>query len=159
MYKATRDFLKARGKHCQSSLVLPTHVEQLRTGEPYKCFENSRAFVAEKKANGENYISLSGWLVGPYDAINESTEIIQHWWVGDATGKHYDTSPNIKNGEEYVLDFNITNFAFANYDKIESCVAKSLLYKKGKFYLLENVTTMELKEIKELKTELFFKYI
>ena len=146
-------------KNCESSLVIPTYVEKLSSGEPYKCFENSKAFVAEKKANGEDYISLSGWLVKPYDKISESTEIIQHWWAGDAKGKRYDTSPLISDAKEYVLDFNINNFAHLNYDKIKSCVAMSILYKNGKFYLLKNVETMELEEIKELKTELLFKYI
>lgn len=159
MYKATRDFIKAREKHCQSSLVVPTHVEKLGTGEPYKCFENSKAFVAEKKANGENFISLSGWLIKPFDKISNSTEIIQHWWAGDEKGKQYDTSPYISNNEEYVIDFNINNFAHANYEKIKSCVAMSLLYKDGKYYLLKNVENMELEEIKELKTESLFKYL
>jgi len=61
MYKATRDFIKAREKFCPRNLVVPRKVEKLGTGEPFKCFENSRNFVAQKKAIGEKYDSLSGW--------------------------------------------------------------------------------------------------
>jgi hypothetical protein len=158
MYKATREFIKARAKHCDSSLVVPKHVKKLGTGEPYKCFENSRDFVAKKKANGEDYISLSGWLIMPYDKVSYSTEIIQHWWVGDSKGYQYDTSPYIHDTAEYVLDFNLNNYAHANYDRIKSCVAMSLLYKNEKFFLLKDVVTMDFEEIKELKTELLFNY-
>ena len=159
MYKATRDFIKAREKYCPGNLVVPRKVEKLGTGEPFKCFENSRNFVAEKKTIGEKYVSLSGWVIKPYDKVNDSTEIIQHWWVGDGKGNHFDTSPYISDNEEYVLDFNIYNFAFENYEKIKSCVAMSLLYKGNKFYLLKNVDTMELEEIEELRTEFLFKYL
>ena len=159
MYKATRDFINARKKHTDSPLRLPSFVKQLGTGLPNQCLTNSRNFANEQKALGNDVIMLSGWIVHPYNKISESTEIVQHWWNGDTKGNNYDTTPYVTSELEYVIDFDINNYAYSNSNKIESHVGMSLLYKESKFFLLKNPQTMEFEEIKELKTEMFFKHL
>jgi hypothetical protein len=162
MYKASRTFIDSRQKHSPSfKLLVPNNVVQLGTGEPNQCFLNSHGFVNEKKEQGQNYVCLSGWLVGPYDNISNSTEFVQHWWVGDRSGNHFDTTPHHTENFEYILDMAIYYFAQKNYDRIKSCVAMSILNKNGSYYLLRNSNDLELEleEIPELKTELLFKYI
>lgn len=159
MYKATREFINARKKHTDSPLRLPSIVKQLGTGLPNQCLTNSRTYANEQKALGNNVIMLSGWIIHPYDKVNESTEIVQHWWNGDSNGNNFDTTPYVTTELEYVIDFDINNYAYSNSSNIESHVGMSLLYKGGKFFLLKNPLTMELEEIKELKTHLFFKHI
>jgi hypothetical protein len=159
MYKATRDFINARKKHTNSPLRLPSGVKKLGTGLPSQCLNNSKTFSKEQKELGNDVIMISGWIIHPYDKVSESTEIIQHWWNSDAKGNNFDTTPYVTNELEYVIDFDINNYAYTNSDILESHVGMSLLYKGGKFFLLKNPQIMELEEITELKTELFFKYI
>ena len=158
MYKATRDFIAERQKCTEFKLSIPSFVKKIGGGEPNKCFENSLEFVKEGKVNGIKYVCLSGWLVQPFNKEKNSTAIIQHWWNGDNQGNHYDTSPLINDNEEYVLDYALYEFSNLNIEKIKSNVAMSLLYQNGKFELLTNFKTMEFSPIKELRTELLFKY-
>ena len=158
MYRATRDFMSARQKFTEFKLSIPTNVKRIGGGKANDCFGNSVAFVEEGKANGIKYVSLSGWLVQPYNKEKNSTSIIQHWWNGDSLGNHFDTSPLINDNEEYVLDFALYEYSRINFEKIKSNVAMSLLYQNGIFELLTNFETMEFQFIPELRTELLFKY-
>jgi hypothetical protein len=160
MYKASRKFIESRQKYSPGfRLTIPNSVAQLGTGEPNQCFLNSRGFVKDKKEQGEHFVSLSGLLVSPYNKLSDSTEIVQHWWVGDMAGKHFDTTLHISENLEYILDMEIYGFAFKNYERIRSCVAISILEKSSRYYLLRDAKTLELDEISEFKTELLFEYI
>ena len=157
MYKATRDFLAPRQRHTEFKLQTPT-VKRIGGGEANKCFENALAVVERGKADGIRYVALSGWLVQPYDKEKNATAIIQHWWNGDSLGNQFDTSPLIKDNEEYVLDFELYEFGRKHFNQIKSNVAMSLLYQNGQFELLANHETMEFKQISELRTELLFRF-
>ena len=159
MYKATREFINARKKHTDSPLRLPSTVRKLESGLPNQCLKNSRNFANEQKALGNEVIMISGWIVHPYDKVSESTEIVQHWWNSDSKGNNFDTTPCVSDELEYVIDFDINNFAYTHSDKLQSHVGMSLLYKNGKFFQLKNAQSMQLEEIKELKTELFFRFL
>lgn len=159
MYKATRDFISARQKHTEFKLTTPTNVKKIEGGIANQCFLNATKIVKESKLKGEKIVALSGWLVQPYDKEKNCTAIIQHWWNGDEVGNQFDSSPLIKDNEEYVLDFALYEFSRVNIERIQSNVAMSLLYQNGKFELLINPETMEFMPIKELKTELLFRYL
>lgn len=158
MYRATRDFIEARQKQTEFKLQTPS-VKRIGGGEPNKCFENAMAVVKKGKQEGLNYIALSGWLVQPYDKVNNCTAIIQHWWNGDGEGSHFDTTPLINVNEEYVLDFALYEFSRTNFGRIKSNVAKSLLYQNGRFEILLNPATMEFMEASNLTTEVLFEYV
>lgn len=158
MYKATREFIKARQKFSEFKLTIPSSVKKIGGGEPNQCFNNATKVVEDGKGKGVKYVALSGWLVQPYNKEKNSTAIIQHWWNGDSFGNQFDTSPLINNDEEYVHDFALYEYGRINFDKIKSNLAMSLLYQNGKFEQLSNFETMEFLPISELRTELLFKY-
>lgn len=158
MYKSTRDFIVARQKYTPFKLTLPTHVKKIGGGEPNNCFNNATAVVEDGKSRGIKFVALSGWLVQPYDKKNKCTGIIQHWWNADSAGNHFDTTPMIDNGEEYVFDFAIYEYSRINFQKIKSNVTRSLLYINGEFEILVDTENMLFKKIPELRTELFFEY-
>jgi hypothetical protein len=114
--------------------------------------------VKKGKEEGVQYVALSGWLVQPYDKENNCTAIIQHWWNGDPLGNQFDTTPFVRDDEEYVLDFALYEFGRTNYERIKSNVTMSLLYKGGKFSLLEDEDNMLFVPINELRTDVFFKF-
>ena len=157
MYKATRDFLAARQSHTEFKLQTP-NVKRIGGGELGKCFENAMAVVNRGKEEGIKYVALSGWLVQPYDKENNCTAIIQHWWNGDSSGNQFDTSPSVNYSEEYVLDFGLYDFIRANYERIKSNVAMSLLYQNGNYELLVDPEKMGFKPVSELRTEYLFRY-
>jgi len=159
MYRATREFIQARQKHTDFRLSIISNVRKVGGGKANKCFENSCAYTKASKLNGDKIVSLSGWLVQPYDKEKNCTAIIQHWWNGDVNGNHYDTSPLIGNDEEYVLDFALYEYSRINIEKIKSNVAMSLLYQDGEFSLLTDPDTMKFVETADLKTELLFNYL
>lgn len=156
MYKSTREFIRARQKHTTFKMVIPSRVTQVPVGEPNKCFSNAWKFAELETAKGNKMRCLSGWLVQPYDVKTNSTAIIQHWWNGDLKGNQFDTTPNIDENEEYVLDFGLYKFCLLNFEKITTNVAMSLLYQNGKYQLLVNEEEMEFIDIDELKTEYLY---
>ena len=102
---------------------------------------------------------MSGWLVQPYDKEKNCTAIIQHWWNVDSTGRHFDTSPFVATGEEYVMDFDLYEFSREHFERIKSNVTMSLLLKNGKFSILTDADSMRFTDVSELRTELFFNYV
>ena len=101
---------------------------------------------------------ISGWLVQPYNLKTRSVAIIQHWWNVDENQNHFDTTP-IRSDEEYILDFELYEFARINHDLISSNIGRSLLYQNGKFELLIDEEKMLFLEIDLLLTQRFFRYI
>ena len=159
MYKATRDFINARKKWTKDPLRFPKYVKKLGTGEFNKCFENANNFLTERKKLGEKITLISGWLINPYDVNSDSTAIVQHWWCGDDQGNQFDTTPGVTDEQEYIIDFDINNFAVKNFKSIKSCVGMSLLYRNRSFFLLRDADSMLFEEIIELRTERLFKYL
>jgi len=159
MFKATRDFIKARHKFTQYTPYVRTDVKRIGGGEANKCFENSCAQRDKSIGTDTKVVCMSGWLVQPYNKLTNSTAILQHWWNVDGTGKHFDTSPLINDNEEYVLDFAIYEFGRIHFDNIKSNVTMSLLYQDGKFSVLKDSITMDFEPIAELRTELLFDYL
>jgi hypothetical protein len=157
MFRATKEFIAARQKHTKYKITTP-QVRRIGGGEVSQCFSNAIKVVKKGKEEGVQYVALSGWLVQPYDKENNCTAIIQHWWNGDPLGNQFDTTPFVRDDEEYVSDFALYEFGRTNYERIKSNVTKSLLYKGGKFSLLEDEDNMLFVPINELRTDVFFKY-
>jgi hypothetical protein len=159
MYKATREFIKARQPYSKYSLYVREDVKRIGGGIKNKCFENSLAAKESGTRDNIKVVCMSGWLVQPYDKKNNATAILQHWWNVNSLGEHFDTSPLNNEEEEYVLDFDIYQFSQENLDKIKSNVTKNLMLQDGIFYRLENFETMEFTELNNLQIENLFTFI
>jgi hypothetical protein len=132
MYKATRDFIKAR-QQFSKYVVEQVSVKQIDGGEPNDCFNNACDTIDRTKG-----IKLtSGWIIGKFNKFTNSTEIIQHFWNVDKDGNHFDTTPLIGSEFEYVIDCEINAYGQQHYDNVDSCVASSLLLKNGKFVAVD----------------------
>jgi hypothetical protein len=132
MYKATRDFIKAR-QQFSKYVVEQVSVKQIDGGEPNDCFNNACDTINRTKG-----IKLtSGWIIGKFNKFTNSTEIIQHFWNVDKDGNHFDTTPFIGSEFEYVIDCEINAYGQQHYDNVDSCVASSLLLKNGKFVAVD----------------------
>lgn len=132
MYKATRDFIKAR-QQFSKYVVEQVSVKQIDGGKPNDCFNN--ACDAIDRTKGIKH--TSGWIIGKFNKFTNSTEIIQHFWNVDKDGNHFDTTPLIGSEFEYVIDCEINAYGQQNYDNVDSCVASSLLLKNGKFVAVD----------------------
>ena len=111
------------------------NVKRIGGGKPNKCFDNAYEQKVKAKNEGKDVMCISGWLVQPYNLKTRSVAIIQHWWNVDENQNHFDTTP-IRSDEEYILDFELYEFARINHDLISSNIGRSLLYQNGKFELL-----------------------
>jgi hypothetical protein len=154
MYKATRDFIKARQQHSMY-VVEKVSVKQVGGGKANDCFNNACETIDRSKG-----IKLtSGWIVGKFNKFNNSTEIIQHFWNVDKEGNHFDTTPLIGLEFEYVIDCEINAYGQKNYDEVDSCVSSSLLLKDGKFVAVKNCENGKLifHNIESLSTNNLFK--
>lgn len=129
MYKATRSLIKERQKFSKY-VVEMVNVKKVSGGKANQCFQNANSSI--DRTNGVAVVS--GWLVDRYSSIYDETEIIQHWWNADKKGNHFDTTPNIGDEFEYVIDIAIAEFGMLNYDRISSCVSSSLLLRRNVFY-------------------------
>jgi hypothetical protein len=158
MLKVTREFIKARKKFTRYAPLHLTGVERINGGIINRCFNNAWTESQIKSNSYNKIICVSGWLIQPFDRANNCTAILQHWWNLDSFGRHYDTTPLVESTEEYVIDFDIYEFSRDNFEKINSNVTKNILYRDGKFELLNNLEEMEFTPIKELRTELLFHY-
>lgn len=158
MYKATREFIKERQKYAEFNLSTAS-VKRVGGGKPNDCFGNALAVVEKGKSEGKAYVALSGWLVQPYDKVNKWTGIIQHWWNGDDEGNQFDTTPFSDQKDEYVLDFSLYEFSRLNFDRIQSSLAMDILYHNGDFIKVVDLDKMDFRKIKELRTEILFKFI
>ena len=128
MYMATRTFIAERQKFCESKLsVVP--VKKLGSGKLNDCTNNALDATEE----GDEVRTVTGWLVHPYDAIKNATEIVQHWWNMNSDGSYFDTSPNIGDDCEYVKDMDLIYYFFKNTENIDNNVALSLVLSDGIF--------------------------
>ena len=158
MYKVTRELIKSRQLFSKYQLTFRNDVVRIGGGEANNCFDNSYAVAQSSKGTDNEVKCMSGWIVQPFNKSQNSTAIIQHWWTVDSTGRHFDTTPQLAVGGEYVLDFDLYEFSRENYERIKSNVAMSLLYENGKFKVQVDRTDMLFVDIDELRTELLFKY-
>ena len=153
MYKATREFIKARQPFAKFGVVHIPSVKKVGGGELNKCFEN--ALAAIDRVRGITIVS--GWIVEAYDSKNEHTALMQHWWNADKSGNHFDTSPGIGNQCEYVIDMDLSIYTKENFDSIKSNVSLNLLYKNGAYSTVDLSTDdLVITPIDALKTEYFY---
>ena len=134
MFKATRELIKARQPHTDY-VVEKVFVKSIKGGIANKCFENA----CDYDENHPGSKTVSGWIVNKFDERTNSTAIIQHFWNITPDGDFIDSTPNIEEDVEYVIDTEITAFGQENYDYIDSCVCSSLLYQKNQFYLVDTI--------------------
>lgn len=154
MYKATREFIKARQPHAKFVVEVVTGVRKIGGGNIGKCLDN-----AQKQVDHAKGIKIvSGWVVNKYDTRANLTAIVQHWWNVDSNG-FFDTSI-IEDHYEYVIDMDLAQYASENEDKLESRIAYSIKLKDGHFSLIDvvddDVTDIP---VKELQTPILFKHL
>ena len=154
MFRATRNFIKARQPHTRYPLSVPK-VRRIGGGKPNACFENAIAVEKSSKSGNTPAICVSGWLVQPYDMSSHSTVIIQHYWNIDAMGKHFDSSP-LNDRAEYVLDMGLYEFGKQNYARIKRNVTMILSYDDGTFSSLIDEAQFAFQNLSELATEFLF---
>jgi hypothetical protein len=153
MYRATREFIKARQPFCSMPLLL---VKPMRVGggTPNRCYEN--AYNA--KMIRPNTFMVPGWLVSPLDPVKGISSIIAHWW-NITDGDHWDTSPRISSDNEYLLDGDIYRFAYENDSLLKSHIPSSLLFDGKAFQLVWENENLELitEPISTLRSDILFK--
>jgi len=155
MYRATRDFIEARQKFCKWRLDV-VRVQNMGGGVPNSCYTNARS--SADKARGIWFVA--GWIVMPYNATTNSTEIIQHWWNATANNEHFDTTPCLAmTGGEYVQDRSYFNYCCDNDPLLNSHVSSSLLLKAGSFWAVDEKPDMSLeyRAISDLSCEELFR--
>ena len=152
MYKATREFIKARQPHTKYLIQQIFGVNKIGGGVENDCFHNSYNSIDRDKKHS----IVSGWVIGQYDVINNCVPVIQHWWNVDAAGRHFDTSPNIADSYEYLIDMAIAEFGKDNFDEVKAVVTKSLMYRDGDFYKVNNLEPFDITKLDKLETKLFF---
>ena len=152
MYKATREFIKARQPFAKFALEVVTGVRKVGGGIDGKCYSNAHKLIDREKG----VQIVSGWLVNKFDQKANLTAIIQHWWNADKDG-FFDTTPNVAEHFEYVIDMDLATYVTENDDKIESYVAYSIMLKDGAFSVVDmdehNVKNIP---INELRTEFLY---
>lgn len=122
-------FLTERQKHCSHALDVVA-IAKCSGGKPNECLAN-----AYKNAAIEGIAVVSGWLVHPYDPVNNSRQFTQHWWNYDVRLRQYlDFSPNIEVDANYIVDQDIAYFAAVNNTSISSCVPYSVILSNGAFF-------------------------
>ena len=154
MFKATRELIKARQpftKYCVEHVL----VSSVYGGKQNACFDNACNALDTK--NGIRLVS--GWLVGKYNQSTLATEIIQHFWNVDKSGRHFDTTPLNSIEFDYVIDCELSEFGQKNIDAITSCVSSSLLLKNGKFFAVDSKNGKPMARIiSSLETVNLFQY-
>jgi hypothetical protein len=153
MYKATREFIKARQPHAKFTVEVITGVRKIGGGIDGKCYSN-----AHNQINADEGIQIvSGWLVNKYDKKANLTAIIQHWWNVDKNG-FFDTTPNVSDHFEYVIDMDLAAYVSEHDDKIANYVAYSLMLKNGVFSVVDmNEHDVLNLPIESLTTEFLYK--
>ena len=128
MYKATRALIKARQPHTEYVLE-QVFVKKTNDGIANQCFQNATDDALIAKGNKV----VSGWVVNAYDTNTNSTAIVQHWWNIDGAGNYFDTTPNVGETLEYIVDTDIVVYGQENYDELKNLVVVSLLYQNDSF--------------------------
>lgn len=135
MYKATRKLIEARLKFSPYVIDVVSNVKKIGGGEANDCLDNA----VNEQINGSGVKVVSGWLVDRYNEQGKYTEITQHWWNVDAQGNHYDTTPNIDDDFEYVMDPAICAFGEKHAEQIETNICSSLVQYSNGTYLAINL--------------------
>jgi hypothetical protein len=134
MYKATREFIKARQPFTKY-VIEQVFVRKDGGGVANQCFQNATDDALLEQGNKV----VSGWVVNAFDNERKSTAIIQHWWNIDGNGNYFDTTPGVDAGLEYVVDTSIVEYGQDNFDDLKNLVAISLLLKDGEFYGVDEI--------------------
>lgn len=129
MYKATRILINARQPFSNYVIEL-VGVRNVGGGRANDCFGNATDALSSFPGS----TVTSGWLVGKFDPITNSTEITQHYWNVNANGQYFDTTPGVASHYEYVCDCEIADYAQQHLDNVNNCVSSSLLLKDGEFH-------------------------
>ena len=160
MYKATNEFIKARDKFTGKFAVkhIPV-VKRIGGGIANQCYTNSHNAKDEYSKGARRVVMISGWLVQPYHKETNSTAIIAHWWNADITGQHFDTTPLVDEGEQYVQDSALYQYCVENDLALSTHLAKSLLYQNDKFEVAMDFENVLFKPIDELRTEYLYDLI
>jgi hypothetical protein len=128
MFASTRKFIKQR-QSFSKYVVEKVNVRQIGGGLENDCFNNAYKVLDREKG----IRIVSGWIIEPFNALTNSTEIVQHWWNIDRNGNYFDTTFTNHNAE-YIVDSALAEFTNDFYDDINSCVGSSLLLKDNCFY-------------------------
>lgn len=160
MYKATNEFIKARDKFTGKFAVkhIPV-VKRIGGGVANQCYTNSHNAKDEYTKGARRVVMISGWLVQPYQKESNSTAIIAHWWNADITGQHFDTTPLVDEGEQYVQDSALYQYCIENDLALSTHLAKSLLYQNDQFEVLVDFENMMFRRVDELRTEYMYDLI
>jgi hypothetical protein len=129
MYKATRTFITKR-QPLTKYVVEMVQVKQLGIRPKNQCFQNS----TDDELLASGYKAVSGWIVLPYDASSDSTEIIAHWWNINPNNQFVDLTSGIASSVQYVVDTEIAEVGQQRYESLTDLVAQSLLLKGGEFF-------------------------
>lgn len=154
MYKATREFIKARQPYTKYPVQQIFGINKIGGGIENDCFHNSYNTIDRSKG----IRIVSGWVIGPFDAINNCAPVLQHWWNVDSTGKYLDTSPNISNNFEYVIDMALAEYGMENFDVVSAVVTKNLMYRDGDFYRVDDLDKLIFTKLNNLITASLFSF-
>lgn len=157
MTPATKYFIEQRQKWAKQELVLKD-VKQIGGGAAGQCVDNAIGVARASILKPRKAITISGWLIQPYDPKNKCNALIQHWWNADQDGNHFDTTPLAANGQEYVTDMDLFDYCALNHDKISTNLGLSLLLEGTQFSLLIDPANMRFLPVRELRTELFYRH-
>ena len=97
----------------------------------------------------------SGWLVQPYDKLNNFTLILTHWWNIRKSGEHIDTTPLIDKAE-YIQDLSLRNFCIRNDGKLKTNMAHSFIYKDNILFLIIDPEKNKFIPISDLSNETLY---
>ena len=156
MYKATRDFIKARQADSGMPIVFRSDIKNVGGGLAKRCFTNAYDIAERSKLTNKKIICISGWIVKKFDKLNNCTAIIQHWWNMDDSGRHFDTTPLSKEVYDYIIDLEIYEYSRINYEHINSNLVPSLMLQDGKYSALVNEERMSFVDLKDLRIETLF---
>ena len=146
MYRATRELIRERSKHCHQRLPAFVKVKSQPIGELGNCFHNavgSQTKDVLSSGSSNNHIR-SGWVIHPHSRGDEITEIIQHWWNYDPVLEmHFDTTPFAEDIDvtklEYVEDNGLCEYGTSSLDQLKCNVWHDLAYSKLGWFLLETL--------------------
>jgi hypothetical protein len=129
VYRSTRSFIADRQKFSKHELK-SVQVRQRGAKNPKTCCDNA----VEECQKTPNVRLISGWTVTPVDPYENTVAIVQHWWNQANDSEYFDTTLEINQASEYVVDLDLLDFAAANEATIDNNVAISLLKIAGNYY-------------------------
>jgi hypothetical protein len=155
MYRATKILIEERQKYNELPVKL-VYVRNIPIKSKNQCFENAvecEHLDILKSGSTKNEI-ISGWIVFPYNKVDDSTEITQHWWNYDPVSKiHFDVTEYDEvvklEKKEFVMDLDIKNYGVRHLDEIKSNVGKDIILKDGKWFSIE-IDEKDFSDLKKL---------